>query len=189
MKIVITGHTNGIGLALNNELSSRGHEIIGFSVTNNFDISETSTKDKIVAQLNNADVFINNVYSPSDQYELLERAINVWDGVRKVIVNVGSKSIYAEYIPEPMKEYVKDKRKQDLLIKQRNLKALPQIINLTLGLVDTSMSSHLDAKKLKPADVAKLVADVIELKDKIYVQHLMLDVPFQDWDDIKYKPE
>jgi hypothetical protein len=187
MKIAITGHTNGIGLAFYNELVLRGHEVTGYSITNNFDISKKSVKDEIISQINNFDVFINNVYSPGDQYELLNRAIDLWKGKKKLIVNLGSKSIYADFIPDPMKDYVTDKQKQNSLIEQRKLKASPQIMNLILGLVDTSMSYKLDAKKLDPKDVASLVADIIELKDKIYVQNLTLDVPFQDWDDIKYR--
>jgi hypothetical protein len=187
MNIVLTGHTNGIGLAFYNELVLRGHDVVGYSISNNFDISKSSVKDEIISQLNNSDVFINNVYSPGDQYDLLDRAINLWKGKQKLIVNLGSKSIYADFIPDPMKEYVADKQKQNLLIEQRKLKANPHILNLILGLVDTSMSRALDAKKLDPADVAKLVVDIIELKDKIYIQNLTMDVPFQDWDDIKHK--
>lgn len=187
MNIVLTGHTNGIGLAFYNELVLRGHDVVGYSISNNFDISKSSVKDEIISQLNNSDVFINNVYSPGDQYDLLDRAINLWKGKQKLIVNLGSKSIYADFIPDPMKEYVADKQKQNLLIEQRKLKANPHILNLILGLVDTSMSRALDAKKLDPADVAKLVVDIIELKDEIYIQNLTMDVPFQDWDDIKHK--
>ena len=187
MKIGITGHTKGIGLACYNELLMRGHEVVGYSTSNNFDISKTSVREQILSELKNFDVFINNAYNPKNQYELLKRAIELWNGKQKLIVNVGSKSIYADVVPGPMEEYVKDKQEQNLLIEQRKLKANPQIMNLILGIVDTKMSYSLSAKKLDPIDVAKLIVDAIELKDKIYIQTLTLDVPSQDWDYIKYK--
>jgi hypothetical protein len=84
-----------------------------------------------------------------------------------------------------MQDYVKDKQAQLDFINSRRLKAQPQILNLTLGLVDTQMSSNLIAEKLAASDVAATLIDLIEIKDRIYVQDLMLDVPFQDWDQIK----
>jgi hypothetical protein len=187
MKIVITGHTNGIGGALYTELIKRGHEMVGYSVSNNCNISIPSTKEKILSQLKEVDVFINNVYSPGDQTELLEKAIAEWEGQKKLIVNLGSKSVYADVVPPHMQEYVEDKKKQNDIIEKRKLKAHPQIMNLILGLVDTTMSSTLEAKKLNPADLARLVSDAIELKDSIYIQNLTVDVPFQDWTEIRVK--
>jgi hypothetical protein len=49
------------------------------------------------------------------------------------------------------------------------------------------MSDMLDADKLDPVKVAELLANLLELKDQIYVQELMIDVPFQDWDSIRPK--
>lgn len=187
MKVIITGHTNGIGLALATELTKRGHEIVGFSLANKNDISDPSIQDRIISQLTDADVFINNVYFPKVQTNLLERAIESWEGQQKLIVNLGSKSIYADVIPPPMKEYVADKRQQNALIESRKLKATPQIMNLILGLVDTTMSKALDGRKLNPADLAKLVCDAIELKDVMYIQNLTVDVPYQNWTAIRHK--
>lgn len=187
MKIAITGHTNGIGGALHTELTKRGHEMFGYSVSNNYNISDSNTKEEILSQLKKVDVFINNVYSPGDQTELLEKAIVEWEGQKKLIVNLGSKSIYADVVPPHMQEYVEDKKKQNAIIEKRKLKAQPQIMNLILGLVDTTMSHTLEAKKLNPIDLAKLVSDAIELKDSIYIQNLTVDVPFQDWADIRVK--
>ena len=85
------------------------------------------------------------------------------------------------------KSYVDDKQSQIDFISQRKLKAEPQILNLILGLADTQMSQSLEARKLDPKKVAELLANLLELKDQIYVQELMIDVPFQDWDSIRPK--
>ena len=84
-----------------------------------------------------------------------------------------------------MQDYVKDKQQQLEFINSRRLQARPHILNVTLGLVDTQMSKNLLAEKLDVADVASTLINLIEIKDQIYVQDLMLDVPFQDWSVIK----
>jgi putative NADH-flavin reductase len=187
MKIAITGHTNGIGKALYAELSKRDHEVFGYSRSNNYDISDCNVRNTILEEIKEFDVFINNAYSPNAQYHLLEQSIHQWEGQRKLIINMGSKSIYAEIVPDFMKSYITDKKKQHELLQQRKLKAKPQTLNLTLGLTNTQMSDMLDADKLDTVHVAELLANLIELKDRIYVQELMIDVPFQNWDNIRPK--
>jgi hypothetical protein len=140
-----------------------------------------------LTEIKTFDVFINNAYSATAQYTLLKESIDSWDGEKKIIINVGSKSIYADTFPNFMKPYIEDKKKQDELLRQRKLKARPHTLNLILGLVNTQMSDMLAADKLAPEHVAELLANLLELKDQIYVQELMIDVPFQDWDNIRTK--
>jgi hypothetical protein len=47
------------------------------------------------------------------------------------------------------------------------------------------MSKSLSAKKLKTQDIAELLCNLITFKDRIYVQDLMIDVPYQDWTEIR----
>ena len=187
MKIAITGHTKGIGKALYTTLSKRGHEVYGYSRSNGYDISDPTVRNLILTEIKTFDVFINNAYSATAQYTLLKESIDSWDGEKKIIINVGSKSIYADTFPNFMKPYIEDKKKQDELLRQRKLKARPHTLNLILGLVNTQMSDMLAADKLAPEHVAELLANLLELKDQIYVQELMIDVPFQDWDNIRTK--
>lgn len=185
MKVAITGHTQGIGKAIFDELSKRSYQVHGYSRSNGWNISLQEIRTQIVNETLDFDVFINNAYYPMAQFELLKLLVNQWQGTKKLIVNVGSKSIYADVIPSFMQDYVKDKRAQLEFINTRRLQAQPQILNLTLGLVDTQMSENLSAKKLAAADIASTLIDLVEIKDRIYVQELMLDVPFQDWKDIR----
>lgn len=184
MKVAITGHTRGIGKSIFEELTKRSYHVSGYSKSTGWDISLLETRNKILKEVFEFDVFINNAYCPLGQFELLKGLTDSWEGSKKLIVNVGSKSIYANTVPSYMESYVKDKQEQSDYIIKRRLKARPHILNLTLGLVDTEMSSMLLAEKLAPTNVAKLVVDLIELKNQIYVQELMLDVPFQDWNNI-----
>jgi short-subunit dehydrogenase len=187
MKIAITGHTKGIGRQLTSTLIENGHEVLGFSRSNDYDIGDQTARDRIFSTLNDIDVFVNNAYDPVGQYQLLVGAVNMWEGTNKLIINVNSKSIYADVVLPEMKEYVDSKKKQLDFILQRRLTASPQILNITLGLVDTEMAEIFDAKKISPTDLAKLLTHLIELKDKIYVQDMMIDVPNQSWNNIKLK--
>lgn len=185
MKVAITGHTQGIGKAIFDELTNRSHQVCGYSRSNNWDIGSLEIRNKILAETLDFDVFINNAYCPLAQTELLKSLVTRWQGSKKLIVNIGSKSIYADVVPKFMQEYVKDKQQQIDFINSRRLQARPQILSLTLGLVDTQMSSNLLAEKLAASDVASTLVNLIEVKDRVYVQDLMLDVPFQDWSAIK----
>jgi hypothetical protein len=185
MKLAITGHTRGIGKALYQKCFEKGHHVTGYSRSNGYDISRESDRQRIFESISEYDVFINNAYSPKSQYDVLLGIVDHWKDQKKLIINVSSKSVYADVVPSFMKSYVEDKRSQMDFISQRKLKAVPAIMNLVLGLVDTEMSDQLEAKKLSPDDVAELLCKLIEFKDTIYIQDLMIDVPYQDWTDIR----
>lgn len=184
MKIAITGHTKGIGKCLFDELVRRGHTVSGYSRSNGFDISNKENCEQILQEITEFDVLINNAFDYFGQTFMLESLVELWDGQQKVIININSKSVFSKKIPESMFRYIEEKRKQLDLSKERMLDANPQLINVILGLVDTDMSKNFKARKLCPKDVAVLISDIIELKNKIYVQEIILDVPFQDWSDI-----
>lgn len=146
MKIVITGHTQGLGLAFYNYFQDS--EVIGFSRTNGYNIAEPVSRDKILEALDTADIFINNAYNNYDdsQLQLLIGAYNLWKGTEKVIVNISSR-----YTTGP-EQYCKDKAEQDIFCKSKEF-TLPYIINLKPGLVDTNRVKHLQGKRLAVEEV------------------------------------
>ena len=103
---------------------------------------------------------------------------------KNTIVNIDSKSTLVEFPPAFMKEYVDDKNQQKKLIKDRIFRARPHIINFTVGLVDTDMSSMFSAKKMNPIDIAKLIEFIISMKHSVAVQDILVEVPDLDWNDI-----
>lgn len=185
MKIVITGHTKGIGLPLYKQLVLNGHQVVGFSRSEGTDIGSRDSHTAILRSIENADVFINNAYHVTGQHELLTAVADKWKGTNKLIVNVNSKAIFGDVIHPAMEEYVAAKKKQYDYIASKRLESRPQLLNVSLGLVDTEMSTMFDAKKLPPAYVANLIAMLIDYKDAIYVQDIMIDVPDQNWTEIK----
>lgn len=192
MKVVITGHTKGIGKALADIFSKHNHEVVGFSRSNGFDISDKSTCDRILELSKDADVFINNAFHYQGQYDLLEGMINSWNDTNKLIINVNSKikfigekgeQLFLSMLDEPkyFKAYIDSKRKQDVLTKSRLAVGKPHILDVSPGVVDTDMGKLFNTDKLEPSDVAELVYHVTSLRSKIAVRELVLDVPGLSW--------
>lgn len=129
-KIVITGHTNGIGKAIYdkfNEISCR--QIVGMSRSNGYDIDKDF--DRIVEESEGAELFINNAYRDQQQLKLFHALKNKVD----MMVVMGSVSrLYPELIPT---QYVKDK--QDLAeacrLESINPKGIP-VLHLDLGFIE-----------------------------------------------------
>ncbi len=102
-KIVITGHTSGVGKAIYDkftEVSCR--EIVGMSRSNGYDIEKDF--DRIVEEAAGAELFINNAYRDRQQLKLFHALKNKVD----MMVVMGSVSrFYPEMIPT---QYVHDKQ-------------------------------------------------------------------------------
>lgn len=182
MKIGITGHTSGLGKAFADMFEQAGYEVIGFSRSNGYNITEKI--DDIVNESKDLDMFINNAYAYWAQSELLKRMVAEWEGTDKVIVNISSKMSLLSDPPEYAKDYAYNKAHQNSFVAKRHIMSSPQILNVNLGLVDTEMSKGFDAKKMNPHDVAKMIGELLKYRKLIYVQELMIDVPGQDWKNI-----
>ena len=177
MNIVITGHTQGLGLALYNLFTERGHNVVGYSRSNGHDIKDSIDFD--------ADVFINNAYDPVGQTELLEKYINKWEGTNKLIVNISSKLVFLPKDIESFKVYIQEKKKQNAIIESRYNRNNPRLMNIIPGLIDTDMAKPFEAPKLQTEDLALLICSLVMIKESISVQSIVLDVPGLDWKDIK----
>lgn len=102
-KIVITGHTRGIGKAIYDkftEVSCR--EIVGMSRSNGYDLEKDF--DRIVEEATGAELFINNAYRDRQQLKLLEA---LKDKVDMMVVMGSVSRFYPELIPT---QYVHDKQ-------------------------------------------------------------------------------
>jgi len=81
MKIAITGHRKGIGQAFAEQLSARGHEIVGISRSNGENIRRTAHTASLIAP---CDMLINNAISFYAQTELLFEVWYRWQGSEEV---------------------------------------------------------------------------------------------------------
>jgi NADP-dependent 3-hydroxy acid dehydrogenase YdfG len=193
MKIVITGHNKGLGKSLSQVFKSQDNTIVGFSRTYNCDINVEEDRLTILKELETAELFINNAYDPVGQTELLRKAIELWEGTNKFIINIGSKctSSFINTVDNPFVRnfidvYTVAKQEQEQLIKSRLRGSFPRIMNVVPGVIDTEMASIIESKKLNPDDVASLIYQMFLLKDKISVQELTIDVPDADWNQLKF---
>lgn len=84
-----------------NKIVMNGHEgMLGKVIYKNFPCDQIrSSTDKIVEQVKDYDIFINNVYSKEMQYELMKKVWEVWKyDSKKRIINIGSRA----------KDFIKD---------------------------------------------------------------------------------
>jgi hypothetical protein len=86
MKFAITGHTNGIGKALFEKVDNA----IGFSLTTGYDITHNHDISKIVEEIHDCDVFVNNAFADYGQCKMLFEVWKSWKDTDKTIINVGS---------------------------------------------------------------------------------------------------
>ena len=87
-RIAITGHSAGIGLALSKIYKEQGHEIVGLSRRNGYNIRSIP---KIVEKIKDCDTFINNAQAGFAQTELLFAVYKLWQGKEnKKIINIST---------------------------------------------------------------------------------------------------
>jgi hypothetical protein len=103
MKVVITGHTQGIGRALYKHFQTfGGWEVVGLSRSNGYDIDKDF--DKVVEAASGCFLFINNAYRDQQQTKLVHALKNK---VTKMIVMGSVSRLYPELIHT---DYVHDKQ-------------------------------------------------------------------------------
>lgn len=71
MKISITGHTRGLGLVIYNHLMSKGHDVVGLSSSNGYQLP--TQIEKVVEIAQTCDYFFNNAHAGIVQSKLIER--------------------------------------------------------------------------------------------------------------------
>ena len=129
-KIIITGHTSGVGKAVYDkfkEISCR--EIVGMSRSNGYDID--ADFDKIVAEAEGCELFINNAYRDGQQLKLVEA---LKDKVDMMVVMGSVSRFYPELIPT---DYVKDKQAlaEACRLVSLNPNGIP-LLHLDLGFIE-----------------------------------------------------
>lgn len=154
MKIAITGHTSGIGLALFYYFTHQGHDVIGFSRRTGYNIDVPSDRARIILAAEECDVFVNNAYSNFNDSQLLmlEEIFTAWIDKDRKIVNISTR-----YVSNENDAYCRTKLKLDEFC-NRNIYKLPRIINVKPGFVDTPRVKHLEGVKMS-TDSITLVVD------------------------------
>lgn len=129
-RIVITGHTGGIGKAIFDKFTEVScHDIIGMSRSNGYDIEKDF--DKIVQEAAGADLFINNAYRDKQQLKLFHA---LKDKVNIMVVMGSVSRHYPELIPT---DYVHDKQElaEACRLESINPNGIP-ILHLDLSFIE-----------------------------------------------------
>jgi hypothetical protein len=152
-KIIITGHTHGIGKAIYDKFTEVScHEIIGMSRSNGYDIDKDF--DKIVAEAEGCELFINNAYRDQQQTKLVNA---LKDKVDMMVVMGSVSRFYPELIPT---DYVHDKQAlaEACRLVSLNPNGIP-LLHLDLGFIEgTTVESD---------DPSAFVSDYTTPKDDI----------------------
>ena len=93
MKVAITGHTQGIGLALKSVYEQHGHHVLGFSRSNGYDITNSEDRKKIIQQIQDYDLFLNNAHDYDQTFcgtYMLTELWETWKDQKKTIANISS---------------------------------------------------------------------------------------------------
>jgi nucleoside-diphosphate-sugar epimerase len=180
MKIAITGHTQGIGLAVATVFQQYGHDVIGFSRSNGFDISNPQVRLTILSH--DVDVFINNAYHPTGQTKLLKELIDRWGNTDTLIINMSSKcTMFPTDDPDPsvqeyQETYKAAKLEQEAIINDLLPHRNPKLLNVIPGVVDAGPSKiySKDPNKIDPMHLAQLIYEVVSMRGRLDVQQIVV---------------
>lgn len=162
--IAITGHSAGIGLALAKVYQEKGHQVIGLSRRNGYNIRSIP---KIISQVKDFDIFINNAQAGFAQTELLFALFKEWQNKEnKLIINISTMMTSEPLSPIPgldMTEYYVQKIALEEAIKQlRYYQTWPKLCLIKPGAVATQPGQ---TSPRPYADVDHWAQKLVELLD------------------------
>tara|TARA_B100000965_G_C19567160_1_gene747349 strand:+ start:799 stop:1458 length:660 start_codon:yes stop_codon:yes gene_type:complete len=185
MKIAITGHSSGIGRAVDTILSlTTSYEIKGYSKSNGWNIAQDDG-ELIIQELidYDPDVLFNNAYYPQIQNKICETLYTEWSNKEKVIINTGSISGYlGEMLGDQESDYINDKKNMsEFCIKSSfnypwNNKT--RLYNISFGFVDTPLvtktTKEVNADNMiEQEEAAHLLIDLIDKKPYHIVEQVV----------------
>lgn len=136
MKIAITGHSAGIGQALSTIYTEQGHEVVGLSRRNGYNIRSIP---KVASVIESCDMFINNAQVGFAQTELFWEVWNRWRGQNKTIINISTQMTNNSVAPrEEWDQYIIQKKALELAHSQcQERSQLPKLILVKPGAIAT----------------------------------------------------
>jgi len=134
MKILMTGHTKGLGKFMHDYFVSNGHEVEGISRSNGYDLKNQETINYIIASADNFDLFINNTYQFERQLELVKALQN-----KIPIVSFGS---IASLFSKNVEWNIYGKYKKELEDYHRELSSAGNKNILLINITESTIENH-----------------------------------------------
>jgi nucleoside-diphosphate-sugar epimerase len=181
-RVLITGHTRGIGRAIHELLTKEGYQCVGLSQSTGDDVLEK--EDAIVDMIEHFDHVVLNAYAQHSQLNMLKKIVDRYSNKALGVAVITSTSGTPEGADEDMQdeEYIEYKRiKRELIqyigqIQQTLVDKKLNIYDVCPDTVYTDMTVGLweQYPKLQPADVAECVSLCFRTKNyninKIVIQ-------------------
>ena len=161
-KVAITGHTRGAGKEIARYYKSHGFEVIGFSKSTGYDISDPEIRAKII--------------DDDSQTLMLKEIFAAWRGQPRIIINISSISgdfVWKEYDPTP--KYSKIKHEQDIFCASQTTP--PSIINLKPGTLDTDLSKDYGNQKMNVSVLTDVLDFIRKSADKFVLKSVTIVAP------------
>lgn len=166
MKIAITGSTWGIGASIRKRFESQGHEVIDFSRSSGWDISDPATQDRIVEASKDCDLFVNNAHSGFAQVDLLFKLQESWRDKKRIIANIGSSITMRWDLKNRDPRYRNEKLALDDACEFLwNRDAWPHIMLFKPCAADTPRMAHWSGNKVNPDDFADFLLFCLNQKN------------------------
>ena len=179
-KILIIGHTRGIGKAIYDYYNKKGYKVKGLSRSNGYHLNELSKFERYIWAY---DWIILNAFYYGSQLKVLKHIVRNYSNKPKKVIVITSTSGTDICFDKTLdvnsyKEYSRHKKKLIKYIEkiQQEIINQPlQIFDVCPDVVDTQMSKGLwmGVKKLDPIEVSKAVQFCLESKfniNKIVIQ-------------------
>lgn len=174
-KVVITGHTSGIGKGLYDYFLSNNDNVIGYSRSNGFDLSNKDQLDRCIQEIisNDTEITILNAYAGRAQLTMLTLLNNIWCmNKNKTVVIIGSYG--PDYCPNITPVYAIEKNALDRAAFEYTHNRLWRLINIRPGYTDTDMVKHVIINKMPVKDVVDSVIWAINAPDTCTIQSLTI---------------
>jgi nucleoside-diphosphate-sugar epimerase len=159
MKILLTGHTSGLGSAIAKKIS-----VIGVSRTNNYNIANVN---EWAQEFADCDLLINNAYDKNYQVSVLEEFFKMWSHNRnKQVINIGS--YVADYTRTDVQrdhlywDYRLNKKMLQEACKQMSRSYAWDCKIINFGPIDTPMSDLITCDKINVDEAADKVLHLIK---------------------------
>ena len=170
-RIEITGHSAGIGQAFAKIYKEQGHEVVGLSRRNGFNIRNIP---KLLGEIESCDIFVNNAQIGFAQTELLFAVHQAWQGVpNKQIISISTlmTSLPSSCIQglDMLHYHVQKTTLEEAVRQLRGLQDWPKLCLIKPGKIDTQGQGGVNVDAW-----AKKVLETIDTYPEMEVEELSI---------------